>query len=222
MWHAGLGNGLRLAKFLAATIVLVLAGGAVSLAGPVGFIGLMVPHVVRHLVGQDYRLVIPGSALCGSLLMLVADMAARLATTPFKAPVPVGVVTALLGVPFFLYLACRRPTGALAEAAHDSLPPMHPTTILLLLTLTLLVVAAVSLDLGSTRMSLVTSGGHIARSRRVDRQPRHLANAFAAAGAEHSDRGGRWPSRESFFRESPAMTWRVPTPWESTRALALA
>jgi iron complex transport system permease protein len=108
----GLGQRTRLAKFLAAAIVLVLAGGAVSLAGPVGFVGLMIPHVVRHIVGQNYRLVIPGSALCGSLLMLAADMAARLASTPFKSPVPVSAVTALLGVPFFLYLACRKPTTA--------------------------------------------------------------------------------------------------------------
>jgi iron complex transport system permease protein len=105
----GLGQRTRLAKLLAATIVLVLAGGAVSLAGPVGFIGLMIPHVVRYLVGENYRLVIPGSALGGALLMLAADVVARLATTPFKAAVPVGVVTALLGVPFFLYLACRKP-----------------------------------------------------------------------------------------------------------------
>jgi iron complex transport system permease protein len=87
----------------------VLAGGAVAVAGPVGFIGLMVPHVVRALVGLDHRLVIPGSALCGSILMLAADLGAHWATTPFRAPVPVGVVTALLGVPFFLYLACQRP-----------------------------------------------------------------------------------------------------------------
>ena len=105
----GLGQRTRLTKFLSATIVLVLAGGAVAVAGPVGFIGLMVPHVVRALVGLDHRIVIPGSALCGSILMLAADLGAHLATTPYRAPVPVGVVTALLGVPFFLYLACRRP-----------------------------------------------------------------------------------------------------------------
>jgi iron complex transport system permease protein len=99
-------------KLVAASIVLLLVGGAVSLAGPVGFIGLMVPHVVRYLVGLDHRAVIPGSALCGATLLLVADIGARLATTPLKTPVPVGVVTALLGVPFFLYLACRRPSGA--------------------------------------------------------------------------------------------------------------
>jgi iron complex transport system permease protein len=98
----GLGQRTGLTKFISATIVLVLAG-------PVGFIGLMVPHVVRTLVGLDHRLVIPGSALCGSILMLAADIGAHLATTPYRAPVPVGVVTALIGVPFFLYLACRRP-----------------------------------------------------------------------------------------------------------------
>jgi iron complex transport system permease protein len=118
----GLGQQTKPAKFLAAAIVLVLAGGAVSLAGPVGFIGLMIPHVVRYLVGHNYRLVIPCSALGGSLLMLAADLGSRLASTPFKAPVPVGVVTALLGVPFFLYLACRRPT---ARRLHPQ--PLPPT-----------------------------------------------------------------------------------------------
>jgi iron complex transport system permease protein len=104
----GLGQRTKTAKFLAASIVLVLTGGAVSLAGPIGFIGLLVPHMVRFIVGLEMRLVIPWSALCGAILMLAADLAARLATTPFKTPVPVGVITALLGVPFFLYLVCRR------------------------------------------------------------------------------------------------------------------
>jgi iron complex transport system permease protein len=108
----GLGQRTGSTKFLAALIVLLLVGGAVALAGPVGFIGLMVPHVVRYFVGLDHRAVIPGSALCGAALLLVADIGARFATVPLKAPVPVGVMTALLGVPFFLYLACRRPTAA--------------------------------------------------------------------------------------------------------------
>jgi iron complex transport system permease protein len=108
----GLGQRTGSTKFLAALIVLLLVGGAVALAGPVGFIGLMVPHVVRYFVGLDHRVVIPGSALCGAALLLVADIGARFATVPLKAPVPVGVMTALLGVPFFLYLACRRPTAA--------------------------------------------------------------------------------------------------------------
>jgi iron complex transport system permease protein len=114
----GLGQRTRRAKILAATTVLILVGGAVSVAGPVGFIGLMIPHVVRHLVGHNYRLVIPGAALGGAILMLAADVVARLATTPMKTPVPVGVVTALLGVPFFLYLACRRPATSQARGGR--------------------------------------------------------------------------------------------------------
>ena len=104
----GLGQRTGQTRFLASAIVLLLAGGAVSVAGPIGFVGLMVPHLVRQLVGMDPRLVIPGSACLGSLLVLLADVAARCATTPLKTPVPVSVVTALVGVPFFLYLACRR------------------------------------------------------------------------------------------------------------------
>ena len=108
---SGLGQRTKHARFLAATVVLTLAGGAVALAGPVGFIGLMVPHLVRSLVGMDHRIVIPGCTLGGALLMLAADLGARALTTPFRMSVPVGVVTSLLGVPFFLYLACRRQRG---------------------------------------------------------------------------------------------------------------
>jgi ferric hydroxamate/heme transport system permease protein len=108
----GLGQRTIRAKFAASTTVLVLAGGAVAVAGPVGFVGLLVPHIARMLVGVDQRLVIPTSALMGSLFMLLADIVARLATTPYRAAVPVGVVTSLIGVPFFLYLACRRRNDA--------------------------------------------------------------------------------------------------------------
>lgn len=112
--HVAAGLGLRTstARFLSACIVLLLAGAAVALAGPVGFIGLLAPHVARGLVGLDYRAVIPSAAAIGATVMVLADVGARLATTPYKAPVPVGVVTALLGVPFFLYLANRRSNRA--------------------------------------------------------------------------------------------------------------
>lgn len=109
---SGLGQRTKLSKFVASVIVLMLAGGAVALAGPVGFVGLMVPHLVRMLVGHDQRIVIPASALAGSLFLLMADIGARLATMPYRSAVPVGVVTSLIGVPFFLYLACRRTAGA--------------------------------------------------------------------------------------------------------------
>ena len=105
---SGLGQRAKRTRFLASAVVVALAGGAVSLAGPVGFVGLMVPHLVRGLVGMDPRVVIPASALGGSLLMTAADVAARAATTPFRMSIPVGVVTSLIGVPFFLYLVCRK------------------------------------------------------------------------------------------------------------------
>ncbi len=105
---SSLGQRARLAKFLAATIVLLLAGGAVSLAGSIGFVGLMTPHLVRSLVGWDYRVLIPSAALFGALLVLMADIGARLVSAPFNAPVPVSVVTSLIGVPFFIYLISRR------------------------------------------------------------------------------------------------------------------
>lgn len=108
----GLGQRTMLTKLWGTLIVLLLAGGSVALAGAVGFVGLMVPHIVRMMVGHDQRVVIPAAALAGSFFLLVADICARLATTPYRAAVPVGVVTSLLGVPFFLYLACRRqPAG---------------------------------------------------------------------------------------------------------------
>jgi iron complex transport system permease protein len=104
----GLGLRIGTTRLLASGVVLLLAGAAVALTGPIGFIGLLAPHLARGLVGLDYRAVIPNAALVGAMLLVLADIGARLATTPYKAPVPVGVVTALLGVPFFLYLANRR------------------------------------------------------------------------------------------------------------------
>jgi iron complex transport system permease protein len=108
----GLGQKTTQTKLAAIAIVLLLAGSAVSLAGPVGFVGLLVPHMVRYVVGFDQRVVLPVSAVSGGLFLLAADIGARLATTPFRAAVPVGVVTSLVGVPFFLYLACRKPNAS--------------------------------------------------------------------------------------------------------------
>lgn len=90
-------------------IVILLAGGAVALAGPIGFVGLVVPHVVRLIVGVDYRWVVPFSAVGGALLVVVADMAGRLVFA--SQSFPVGVTVALVGAPFFLYLARARLRG---------------------------------------------------------------------------------------------------------------
>ncbi|WP_417662954.1 FecCD family ABC transporter permease [Pseudomonas sp.] len=80
-------------------------GAAVAAAGMIGFIGLVVPHVVRLLAGPDHRLLLPASALAGASLLLFADLFARLLLAP--AELPIGIVTALIGAPFFLYLLVR-------------------------------------------------------------------------------------------------------------------
>ena len=73
--------------------------------GMIGFIGLVVPHLVRLLAGPDHRVLLPASVLAGATLLLFADLIARLAMAP--AELPIGIVTAFLGAPFFLYLLLR-------------------------------------------------------------------------------------------------------------------
>lgn len=101
----GLGQNTLWIKLAAALIIVLLAGSAVAVAGPVGFVGLAVPHIARGLVGQDYRWILPTSAVLGAALLLLADVGARLVIRPQE--VPVGVMTALLGAPFFIWLARR-------------------------------------------------------------------------------------------------------------------
>jgi len=79
---------------------------AVSLAGPIGFIGIVVPHLVRLIVGVDHRLVLPASALFGAAFLVACDLAARTLLAPLE--IPVGVITAMLGGPFFLWLLVRK------------------------------------------------------------------------------------------------------------------
>jgi iron complex transport system permease protein len=81
-------------------------GAAVSLGGPIPFVGIIVPHIVRLLVGADHRLVLPASALFGAAFLVVCDLVARTAFGPVE--MPVGAVTAVLGGPFFLWLLFRR------------------------------------------------------------------------------------------------------------------
>lgn len=102
----GLGLQTTWVKAAAAVVVVLLAGSAVALAGPIGFIGLVVPHVVRFGVGVDYRWILPYAMLTGGILLSLADMAARLVIRPQE--LPVGIMTALVGAPFFIYLARSR------------------------------------------------------------------------------------------------------------------
>lgn len=99
----GLGQRTTLVKLVATIIILILAGSAVSVVGPVGFVGLIIPHLTRYIVGVDYRWIIPCSAVLGSLLVVLADLTARIINPPYETPI--GALIALIGVPFFLYLA---------------------------------------------------------------------------------------------------------------------
>ncbi|SDE99581.1 iron complex transport system permease protein [Thermus arciformis] len=96
-------EGLKLLLLGAASL---LTASAVAQAGIIGFVGLVVPHMLRRLLGEDYRLLLPASALGGGALLALADLLARTLARP--AELPVGVVTTLLGGPFFLYLMWRR------------------------------------------------------------------------------------------------------------------
>lgn len=90
-------------KGMAAVSVVLLAGASVAVAGPIGFVGLIVPHLVRFLVGADYRWILPYSAVIGAVLLVTADVCARLALRPIE--LPVGLVMPLIGAPFFVYLS---------------------------------------------------------------------------------------------------------------------
>jgi len=92
----------RLAFFSAS----VATGAAVSLGGPVGFIGIIVPHLVRLMVGADHRIVLPASALFGAAFLVGCDVVARTALAPLE--LPVGIITAMIGGPFFLWLLIRK------------------------------------------------------------------------------------------------------------------
>lgn len=105
----GLGQRTVLIKLLSAVVVVLLAGGAVAIAGPIGFIGIVIPHLARSIVGIDHRWVIPFCGLLGGILLLLADVGARYVIMPEE--VPVGVMTAIIGTPFFIYIARRRMAG---------------------------------------------------------------------------------------------------------------
>lgn len=84
----------------------LLVAAAVAVSGVIGFVGLVVPHLIRMWLGADHRAVIPGSVLAGASLLLVADTVARTLVAP--AEMPVGLLTSLFGAPWFLWLIFRR------------------------------------------------------------------------------------------------------------------
>lgn len=99
----GLGQNTLKVKLAAAAMVVLLAGGAVGIAGPIAFVGLIIPHVVRTICGVDYRWVLPYAAVAGGILVTVADSLGRVLLAPQE--IPIGVMLAFVGAPFFIYLA---------------------------------------------------------------------------------------------------------------------
>ncbi|KAA9000509.1 iron ABC transporter permease [Affinibrenneria salicis] len=102
---SGLGVNIARTRLLGLIAAALLCGCAVSIAGPIGFIGLVVPHIVRRLFTDDIRMVIPLSAVIGALLLLIADIAARTLVAPQE--LATGVMTALVGAPVFILIASR-------------------------------------------------------------------------------------------------------------------
>lgn len=101
-----LGQSVRRTRFLGVVAITLLAGGATAACGPIGFVGLVVPHVVRAFTGPDYRWLLPASGLMGAVLLLTADVVGRLVARPGE--LQVGIVLALVGAPFFIALVRRR------------------------------------------------------------------------------------------------------------------
>ena len=103
--------GVDVEKTKRSTILATAAcvGAAVAVAGIIGFVGIVVPHIVRIIAGPDHRVVLPGSAILGAVLVLVADILARMIVRP--AELPIGIVMAAIGAPVFLHLVLKRGIG---------------------------------------------------------------------------------------------------------------
>lgn len=101
----GLGLKVEQTRFMMTAVAALLAAGAVSIAGLIGFVGLVVPHMLRLIIGNDYAYLLPGSALLGALVLVVSDTVGRVIASPIE--IPVGIIMAFFGAPFFLYLLRR-------------------------------------------------------------------------------------------------------------------
>ena len=102
---SALGMNVPLIRGLAIVIAAALAGAAVSFAGLIGFVGLIIPHGVKLLIGTDNRFVLPGSALLGGMFVILCDLFARTLFVPYE--LPVGIILSFMGCPFFLYLILK-------------------------------------------------------------------------------------------------------------------
>ena len=107
----GLGVNVLRTRLVSALGAVVLCGAATAIAGPIGFVGLVVPHVCRLLVGTDHRWLLPFSAVTGAALLVAADIVGRLVARPSE--LDVGIVTAIIGAPFFIWIVRRQKVRAL-------------------------------------------------------------------------------------------------------------
>ena len=101
----GLGLKVEQTRFMMTAVAALLAAGAVSIAGLIGFVGLVIPHMLRLIIGNDYAYLLPGSVLLGAFVLVVSDTVGRVLMSPIE--IPVGIIMAFFGAPFFLYLLRR-------------------------------------------------------------------------------------------------------------------
>ncbi|PED05473.1 FecCD family ABC transporter permease [Bacillus pseudomycoides] len=101
-----LGQRTKLVKATAILSVVFLTGTAVALVGKIGFVGLIIPHITRFLIGVDYKWIVPCAGVIGGVFLALCDVLSRFVNYPFETPI--GVVTSLIGIPFFLYLIRTR------------------------------------------------------------------------------------------------------------------
>ncbi|GEE00815.1 hypothetical protein nbrc107696_12610 [Gordonia spumicola] len=102
----GLGENVARTRLLTGVAAVILAGAATAIAGPIGFVGLLVPHACRALIGTDHRWLLPFTALVGASLLVLSDVVGRIVARPEE--VDVGVVTAIIGAPFFIWIVRRQ------------------------------------------------------------------------------------------------------------------
>ncbi|MEW1963014.1 iron ABC transporter permease [Microbacterium sp. NPDC077644] len=104
---AGLGENVFRTRLISALGAVILAGAATAIAGPIGFVGLVIPHFCRMLIGTDHRWLLPFTALAGSALLLAADIVGRV-IAPNGEEIQVGIITAVIGAPFFIWIVRRQ------------------------------------------------------------------------------------------------------------------
>jgi iron complex transport system permease protein len=112
-----LGMHVERTKRIILAVTAVVTGLAISISGPVGFVGLLIPHLFRMLIGPDHRLLLPVSAIGGAVFLLTSDLLGRILIPPFE--IRVGIITAIMGSPYFLYLIVRYQRKGLRGFGYD-------------------------------------------------------------------------------------------------------